>query len=106
MDGREYKSAAQSVSIPVQPAAAAWRKLGDGNQVAPGSMSRLDLLKALLREGDGALAKKLALRNEARIYAFSSGLTPLPLVVDPDAATKKVTASASNRGWKVAGAIA
>jgi hypothetical protein len=77
----------------VQPTADAWRKLGDGNQVAPGSMSRLDLLKALLREGDGALAKKLALRNEARIYGFSSGLSPLPLVVDP-----AVTAKPENDG--------
>ncbi len=65
----------------VQKAADSWRRLAPtGPQ--PGTATRLDLLKSLLAYDGGAVAKKLALRNDAKLYGYSSGIVPLPLLID------------------------
>lgn len=65
----------------VQAAADAWRRIAPSG-AQPGIATRADLLKSLLGHDDGALVKKLALRNDAKLYGYSSGIAPLPLVVD------------------------
>lgn len=60
-----------------QPLAAGWRELSVDD---PSSVSRMDLVKALLRHGDGELVRLLSERNVLRSYGFSAGLESLPLL--------------------------
>ena len=60
----------------VQPLANGWRAIA----AQPGAAKRIDLLKALLAHDDGALAKKLAQKNDAKLYGYASGLEQLPVV--------------------------
>jgi hypothetical protein len=74
----------------VQPLAAGWRALGidDASQ-----HSRIDLAKALLAHRDGELVKKLAAKNHAQLYGFSSSIGPLPLQAQPAPAGDQAPAS-------------
>ncbi len=67
----------------VDELAAGWRAIG---VVDPAGVPRIELAKALLGHQDGALARKLAARNEAQLYGFSSSIEPLLLAEPPPAA--------------------
>ncbi|MCA8963315.1 MAG: VWA domain-containing protein [Planctomycetes bacterium] len=64
----------------VQPLVAGWREMGVTD---PAAKTRLDLAKSLLAHRDGELVGKLAAKNEAQLYGFSSSITPLPLIPPP-----------------------
>ncbi len=64
----------------VQPLAAGWRELGVTD---PAAKSRLELAKALLTHRNGELVTKLAAKNSAQLYGFSSSIAPLPLLPPP-----------------------
>lgn len=57
-----------------QPLAAGWRDLGVAD---PGAQRRIDLLRALLRHGDGELCEALAANNELHAYTFDAAAQPL-----------------------------
>ncbi|MBM4062873.1 MAG: VWA domain-containing protein, partial [Planctomycetes bacterium] len=61
----------------VLPIAAGWREVGAAD---PSQTTRIDLVKALLAHGDGALVQKLAAKNQAQLYAFAGGIEQLPLL--------------------------
>jgi hypothetical protein len=65
----------------VAPLAAGWRTLGVPE---PSTVSRLELVKALLSHQDGELVRKLAARNQVQLYGFAGGLEQLPLLPAPD----------------------
>ncbi len=64
----------------VQAIAAGWRQLGVGDLPAS---SRLQLLSALLANGDGELVRKLAAKNQVQLYSFAGNLDQLPLLPPP-----------------------
>lgn len=70
----------------VQPAKAAWGEVGVDD---PAAGSRLDLVKALLAHADQALVRKLAAKNQVKLYRFAGSISDLPIVpsapaVEPD----------------------
>lgn len=64
----------------VQALASGWREVGVAD---PAGTSRLDLAKALLAHRSGELVSKLASKNEAQLFGFSSSIAPLPLIPPP-----------------------
>ena len=57
--------------------AAAWRSLQIED---PAGVDRLALAKAILGDDNQALVRKLGTKNEVKLYGFSSGIEPLPIV--------------------------
>lgn len=73
----------------VQLTADGWRALGVAD---PAAVPRIELVKALLRHGDGELVAKLAAKNRAQLYGFAGSVEdlpqrPLPPRVGPDGET-------------------
>ncbi|MEO6595812.1 MAG: hypothetical protein ABIP94_13760, partial [Planctomycetota bacterium] len=65
----------------VQGQASGWRALGVSD---PASVTRLDLVKALLSHGDGELVRKLAQKNQVQLYSFAGSLDQLPVLPPPE----------------------
>ena len=57
-----------------------WRDIGVAD---PASVTRFDLVKALLGAKNGELVTKLGAKNQAQLYGFSAGIEPLPLLPQP-----------------------
>ncbi|MGC6486817.1 MAG: hypothetical protein ACON4Z_04170 [Planctomycetota bacterium] len=64
----------------VQRVKAGWSEAGVDD---PAAATRLDLVKALLSEGDQAVVKQLAARNRVQLYGFDGSVHDLPLVAPP-----------------------
>lgn len=65
----------------VQALASGWRAIGVAD---PAAVTRLDLAKALLANGDGEVVRKLAAKNDVQLYGFAGSLEQLPLLPPPE----------------------
>lgn len=66
----------------VQGMASGWVQVGVDD---PATTPRIQLLKKALAHADGQLVEKLASRNDVQLFAFSGGISELPLLPPPPA---------------------
>lgn len=64
----------------VQPLADGWRALGIAE---PRDVPRIDLVRALLAQGDGELVRRLGAKNQPQLYGFAGSIEALPLLPPP-----------------------